>query len=837
MSRARAWWAVGAAVAGVVLATRGAGWFGGVGLWGAWLDRAGAWFALAGVVSAAALVVRAGRGVLVLVGLGLVFCGWTTMRVRDVPVDRVSVVLGEADPLAEGKLVRLEGVVATEPGPRRETGGALDDLLPTQEAWVFDLQARRLVGEGETLRVSGVVRVVVAVEGGERVGAEVGSVVRVVGVYRGPRSPRNPGEWDAALWGAMEGRAGTVVLSSPELVEVVAGRGADPIRAWRARVRGVIEPAEGEGGGLLSALVRREAEGAGYERTREAFRVAGAAHLLAISGFHLTLAAFGALFLVRLAGDFGRVDAVVVLGMVLLYVALVPAKAPIVRAAALVIAVLVAEVRGRRTDRLTVLGWVTVGLIAWRPMDVFGLGAPLSVGITALLVWLSDRRPVWLFGPERWTRVELPREPWWVGVLRWARAAALTALAAWAVASPLVMLHTGQVSLIGPVAVLVLTPMVVVVLGMGLLAAGVGAVVPGVGVLIAGGAAMVAAWTAGVGEWIGGLPFAGVRVGAVSAAWCVAATVAVVWVLRFSRPWRVAAWWPLVVVGAWLLVEQRVVPVVDRLGPGVVLRVDMLAVGDGTCVVVRSGDEAVLWDAGSLAPGLAERTIPAALRELGVDRASRVVVTHANIDHYSFVPDLVEVLRVERVLTGAGTVESLAGSEAGRRLLSLLDERGVEMGVTSRGDGFGVGDARGVVLWPPVEMGERLADNDRSVVVRLEVSTDAGVRSVLLTGDIQRAAMAHLLAEPGVLDADVLELPHHGGWHDAAGAFVEAVSPAVVLQSTGPRRARALRASGVWDGIREEVERDGAWWVTAVHGWCWVEVMEDGGIRTGGMGE
>lgn len=846
-SRVHAWRVAAAAIVGVVLATWGAKWLTSVGLWAPWLDRAGAWFALAGFASALALALgpRAGRGGLVLLALALAFSGWTTMRVRDVPPDRVGVVLGEPDPLAESKLVTLEGVVRTAPRPRPESRGALDDLLPTQDAWVFDLGARRLVGDGETLRVSGVVRVVVGVVRVESleqgVEAPVGSLVRVVGMYRPPRTGRNPGEWDAHFWGAMDGRAGTLVLSAPDLVEVVSEGGAGPVALWRARVRSVIEPADAEGGGLVSALVLGEAEGEAYDRTREAFRVAGAAHLLAISGFHLTLAAFGALFLVRLAGDFGRWDALVVLAMVVLYVALVPAKAPIVRAAALVIAVLLAEARGRRADRLTVLGWVTVGLIAWRPMDVFGLGAPLSVGITVLLVWLSDRRPAWLFGPERWARVELPREPWWTGALRSARGAALTALAAWAVSSPLVMLHTGQVSLIGPLAVLVLTPLVVVVLGLGLLAAGVGAMAPGVGVLIAGSAGAVAGWTAAVGEWLGGLPFAGARVGSVSLLWCAGATLATVWVLRFARPWRPSAWWPLVVMGVWLMVEQRVVPLGDRpasgLSPGVALRIDMLAVGDGTCIVVRSGDETLLWDAGSLAPGLAERAIPRALRDLGVHRVPRIVVTHANIDHYAFVPDLIGLLGVEGVVTGVGTPQSLAGSGAGRRLLHLLEAQGVGLTETSRGDAFPLGRARGVVLWPPAEFGERLLDNDRSTVVRLEVETGAGLRSVLLTGDIQRVAKAHLLADPGALDVDILELPHHGGWHDAAGAFVEATSPVVVLQSTGPRRARSLRASGVWDDLRREVERDGAWWVTAVQGWAWAEVMEDGRIRTGALRE
>ncbi|PCI07125.1 hypothetical protein COB72_10800, partial [bacterium] len=60
--------------------------------------------------------------------------------------------------------------------------------------------------------------------------------------------------------------------------------------------------------------------------------------------------------------------------------------------AGVIVAVLLLSGRvGRRYDRLTILAWVGVGLLVWRPMDVFSLGYQLSMGITALLVVLSQR--------------------------------------------------------------------------------------------------------------------------------------------------------------------------------------------------------------------------------------------------------------------------------------------------------------------------------------------------------------------------------------------------------------------------------------------------------------
>jgi beta-lactamase superfamily II metal-dependent hydrolase len=86
------------------------------------------------------------------------------------------------------------------------------------------------------------------------------------------------------------------------------------------------------------------------------------------------------------------------------------------------------------------------------------------------------------------------------------------------------------------------------------------------------------------------------------------------------------------------------------------------------------------------------------------------------------------------------------------------------------------------VLWPPGERKD-LADpdhaNDSSLVLR--ITCDG--RSVLLPGDATKLAQGELLGQGVDLRADVLVMPHHGGWNPSLPAFFQAVSPKVAIVS------------------------------------------------------
>ncbi|MDX2146160.1 MAG: ComEC/Rec2 family competence protein [Planctomycetota bacterium] len=693
------------------------------------------------------------------------------------------------------------------------------------------------------------------------------------------RGPVNPGAKDLRPWCRERGIAGTllraIVADERAIVEREAQHGAldegfasqadidgrESTRAWlestwRGAIaslrRGAIDVMEGalteetrDGElqaerhgmvrGLMLGLVLGASSG-GTDEVSEAFTRIGLAHALSISGFHLVVLAWVALGVVRLAGDRGWIQPLLIGCAVVVYLAIVPAQTPVLRAAALVLIVLASEASGRRYDALTLVLWLWTLALLWRPTDAWDLGAQLSFGMTALLLWQGASFRDRLLG----VALRTGREPFEPTVLSRAmdgvRSLVATSVMCWAAALPLIAHHLGVVNVIGAVASIVLMPVLTLVLGLGFAVLVAGAVWDAAGHVLAEIAAGPTKLAIDAALWMDALPWSSMGVPQISGIEAMVLTGLVL---------ALVAWWPcslrrervrvgvllamsVAVVGggaAWPGLFGKPVPPRERV------RVDMLDVGDGTCVLVRSGsgsgEDAVLWDCGSQNTGRGVRMIPMACRSLGAWRVATIVVTHPDLDHYSAVLDAAPQLGVRRVLVGDRFLaQAEARPEGGAAaLIKGLQARGISVVRVGAGDSARVGRATIEFVGPPNGVAWE-QDNEHSLAAR--VTPAGGWRSVLLTGDVQGAGLASLsdtvLAwAPGTVA--VLELPHHGSARGDAIEFVKGLQPDVVMQSTGRKRSMDDR----WDELR----RSALWWETASHGAAWAEVFPDGRVRTG----
>ena len=234
----------------------------------------------------------------------------------------------------------------------------------------------------------------------------------------------------------------------------------------------------------------------------------------------------------------------------------------------------------------------------------------------------------------------------------------------------------------------------------------------------------------------------------------------------------VNAWLAGVTIWVWALV---IVQIRDARW----LRVDLLDVGHGDSLVVRTPDRhTLLVDAGSPEAGRF-RVVPF-LRHEGITTLDGVIVTHPDGDHLGGALPLLRAIRVRRLATN-GVIGDTA---LARHLHALVVARGIARDVVAAGMTRVVGDIGIDVLHPPPGLvpGAAADSNDNSIVLRLT----RGAVSLLLTGDIEEAGLPWLLRAPDALRANVLKVPHHGSRLGEAGnAFFQAVRPEVALLSVG----------------------------------------------------
>ena len=653
-----------------------------------------------------------------------------------------------------------------------------------------------------------------------------GDRVRARGFARALDPPTNPGEPDGRPSARAQGIVGRLAVDNPALIERTgrAGvwgalrRAVDALRlragAWLRETGDhphAVDPPDPRNA-LLRAFVLGEV-GPGASEVRDAFTRLGINHILAISGAHLMILALAVGVLVRGATDRPRVAGAVVLGVVLAYLLIIPARAPVVRAALMVAALTLGSATGRRHDPVTVLSWVLLAVLAWDPTQLFDLGCQLSFGVVLALLVVQPRMTERLFGA---TIEDGGARSWgW----RRLKESVGSALCAWLVASPWVGARAGLFAPLGAVASILLVPLATVVLALAYLATAASVLSPALGGALGAPVRRLAGGLIDAALMLDALPASAAFLPRLSMLWGAGATAVVVWWLVSPGALSRRGVWAIVVVTLWTL---ALFWSGSRLPAGVAMRIDTLHVGDGACHLIRSGDEAVLVDCGSLRLTVGERLVPGAVRALGAARVRTLVISHPNLDHYSGVLDVVRPLGVRRVVVGEAFERSAADDPLGAPafLLRGLRTAGVEVRVVGAGDTLSVGTARMEALSPPRGRSWR-ADNDASLVWLVEANTSAGPRRLLLTGDIQREAIVTLMEDRPDLRAEVMEAPHHGSAEPSAFEFVRLVDPALVIQSTGPRRLDDPR----W----AEARAGRTWLATAAVGWVSAEVDRSGG--------
>jgi competence protein ComEC len=217
------------------------------------------------------------------------------------------------------------------------------------------------------------------------------------------------------------------------------------------------------------------------------------------------------------------------------------------------------------------------------------------------------------------------------------------------------------------------------------------------------------------------------------------------------------------------------------------LRVDFLDVGQGDAALVTMPNGTTLLVDGGGRPSFPGANTTEATRSIGetvvseylwwrgLSEVDYLVVTHADADHIDGLNDVLRNFAVRATLVA----RSPANDPEFAKFSATLSETQTHVETIQAGDTIHFGEVEVRVLWPRAG-GETSANND-SVVVRIKF----GERSILLTGDIEKAAERDLITSQQELKADVVKTPHHGSKTSSTLPFVLATKPAFAIISVG----------------------------------------------------
>jgi competence protein ComEC len=583
-----------------------------------------------------------------------------------------------------------------------------------------------------------------------------------------PHGNVNPGGFDLEAWLLQQNLRATGYVQDREAnvrLDAFAGRWTDHVQRARERVRDRIVAALGDApyAGVIVALAIGD-QRAISEAQWTVFNRTGIAHLVSISGLHVTVfAAFagGLAFAlarrsVRLTARMParRIAALVGVVAACTYVQLAGAEVPAVRTFAMLAIAAFGIWIGRPGTAGIVWLWALAGVLAWDPWAPLTPGFWLSYGAVALLLYASVGRlredpPAGWRSRVRGTLHEGAHAQWVVTV----------GLA------PLTIALFQQMSLIAPVANAVAIPLVTLVVVPLALA---GILVPWDGFFALAHAALSPLMA--LLAWLAALPDA-------------------TWQQHAPPVWAVAAGW----IGAILVLAPRGVP---GRGLGIVwlaplllarppplpedaFRVIVLDVGQGLAAVVTTRHYTLVYDTGARFTETADaggRIVAPYLRASGQPRIDGLVVSHQDLDHSGGALSLFATMPVGWFASSLPTEHAIvARAHSSAPVLACM-----------AGQAWTWDGVRFTVLHPTPADYEDVhgKTNDRSCVVRVESRHG----SVLLTGDIEAKTETLLVrTQREQLHADVLVVPHHGSRTSSTPAFIRAVAPALAVIPAGYR--------------------------------------------------
>ena len=593
-----------------------------------------------------------------------------------------------------------------------------------------------------------------------------GEQIEVYGKISPAEAARNEGQFDFRLYyrtisvhGSMYGTSFRIIGGDPKPF----ARGLQALRLRMGTILDQLLPPQDAG--IYRALLTGD-KSAMDEDIRFLYQENGIAHILAVSGLHLSILGLGVYELLRRFGRSKAASGSVAALLIISYGILTGCSGSALRAVLMLLLRFLAAAVGRSYDMLTAMAAAALFLLWKEPFMLFSAGFQLSF-LAVLAIGLSHALPV-------------PKHPLLAGLWLSFYLQLLTL--------PVILFHYFRFPLYGIFLNLIVLPLMGCVIYSGIFGVGLFALSEKLATIAIGGGHWILRLYTFLCTRCAALPYSSLLLGRPSMHSILLYYTAlgiVTWALAerhaAERSGLAACRLPLPCIVLPLLLSMLCLPAKQPQG----LEITALDVGQGDGFILRNQGLVMSVDGGSTSDQrLGKNVLVPYLESQGIGHIDLALITHCDADHYSGIQYLLE--EEPKMSIGELLLPRVAMQDARYDVLrDAASARDVRIRYFGQGDCIDLGEVEIRGYYPAGT--ERLeAANDHSIGMLLRAPNF----QMLFTGDMDEDCERQMLAalweaDTGYPKIDVLKAGHHGSHTSSSEALLAALRPDYAILSYG----------------------------------------------------
>lgn len=625
----------------------------------------------------------------------------------------------------------------------------------------------------------------------------IGQYVKVSGKYKCFSSARNPGEFDSRLYYSTLKISYRIKNAS---IIATAGR-TDFLKENLYRIRyhleEVLDRNLNEDDAAIMKAVLLGDKAFMDDEVKELYQSAGIIHILAVSGLHISILGMGIYKLLRKLRLKSAPASVIAVAFMILYGMMCGMGASSARAIAMFAIRMMAPIIERTYDILSSLAVIEIMMILEQPLYLYNSGFLFSFGA---IVGIAFVMPALGFSFEKEELAKMhfaddPEPSVLEKIKMYVISGIKVSISILLVTLPVYMSFFYTYPIYSIFLNLLVLPLMPILMIVGIICLLIGNLYAGNLILPGTLIHVILSWYSEICSIVSMLPGRNIYLGHTTKIQIVIYYLILMFFV-YSKEIKIPVFdLKKIKTTRYLFPVMGIIIILFR--PSVDLKISMIDIGQGDCLVLSTRGEHIMIDGGSTdRKEVGKYSIIPYLKYEGIGSLDKVIITHEDEDHISGILEIMDDMekggiRIKQLILPEVAEESRGDNyhEIENRARSL----GVPIAYINSGEKFNAGEVSFTCLNPEINMVSDGA-NEYSTVLFMEYPFDNRKKELrftaLFTGDVEGAGQEYIKRlirnnPEKYANVSILKVAHHGSKYTTDEEFLNLVNPKVALISCG----------------------------------------------------